>query len=275
MRRSSLLSVALVAVVVTGCSSADVGGDSSASASPTPGSGANPLNDTSWDLVSYAQGADAATVRVPVGIAATAAFTDRRVSGNNGCNNYFGDYSVEGDQIRFAGIGSTLIGCTGAPALVEAVFTAVLTSAQTFTVDATSLTIVGEGADGSSASLTFKPATAASLTGTAWVATGISNGKQAVSSPIADTTVTAQFADDGTVSGSSGCNTYSGPYKVQGETITIGPLATTKKLCEADVNEQETAYLAALEAATRFSTRQGALELRDGGGALQVSYSAR
>ena len=40
----------------------------------------------------------------------------------------------------------------------------------------------------------------------------------------------ATFAD-ATVSGNAGCNDYTGSYTVDGEKLTIGPLAATKKAC--------------------------------------------
>lgn len=268
MRRTALIPLAIIAVLLSACST-----DESAPA-PTAKSTANPLSGTAWALVSYAQGANGPATKVPSSVTATATFDEKQVSGKNGCNTYSGAYSVNGDQIRFTDVATTLIGCTGAAARVEAVFTTVLASAQTFTVDDTSLTIVGEGDNGSIASLTFKPATAASLTGTKWTATGINNGKQAVSSLVADTNVTAEFGDDGTIAGNAGCNNYNGPYTVDGKDLSFGELATTKKLCEDAVNSQETAYLNALKATTTFTIRGGTLELRDDEGALQVSYKA-
>ena len=44
--------------------------------------------------------------------------------------------------------------------------------------------------------------------------------------------VTARFAR-GQVSGSSGCNTYGGSYAIDGEGITLGPLAGTLMACPA------------------------------------------
>lgn len=52
--------------------------------------------------------------------------------------------------------------------------------------------------------------------------------------------ITAVF-EDGVISGSSGCNSYSGAYQVDGFKITIGPLATTLMACSdpAEVMEIE------------------------------------
>jgi heat shock protein HslJ len=87
--------------------------------------------------------------------------------------------------------------------------------------------------------------------------------------------VTATFGEDGTVSGSSGCNTFTGGYTAQEGVIEIGPLASTQKACEpAEVMTQEAAFLTAMQNATTYSIDGDTLELRDGSGALQVDFTA-
>ena len=78
--------------------------------------------------------------------------------------------------------------------------------------------------------------------------------------------MTAEFKD-GQITGSTGCNSYMGPYKVDGDAITIGPLASTKKACSSDeLSKQEASYLAALEVATTFAVTGNRLDLfREGG----------
>ena len=104
--------------------------------------------------------------------------------------------------------------------------------------------------------MTFAATEAAGLTRTRWVATGVNNGKGAVSSVVAGTTLTAIFAEAGTVAGSGGCNDYSGPYTSDASTIKIGPLAATRMACTtpAGVDEQETQFFAAMGAATRYTS---------------------
>ena len=66
--------------------------------------------------------------------------------------------------------------------------------------------------------------------------------------------VTLRFGPDGTFQGSSGCNRYSATYTVEGELITIGPLAVTERYCPApeDIMHQETEYLSRLSNTTRY-----------------------
>jgi heat shock protein HslJ len=105
--------------------------------------------------------------------------------------------------------------------------------------------------------------------------TGINNGKQAVSSVIVGSTVTATFAADGTVSGSAGCNSYSAPYTLAGDTLKVQPAAATRKFCEAPdgVMEQESAFLAALERSTSVETVSSGVTLRDADGSTQLTLA--
>jgi heat shock protein HslJ len=88
-----------------------------------------------------------------------------------------------------------------------------------------------------------------------WEVAAFLNGN-AVSSPLPGTQLTASFADDGTLTGSAGCNTYRTSFTTdQGEIEIDGP-ATTRKTCPEPegVMEQEAAYLAALPTATHYGS---------------------
>ena len=95
----------------------------------------------------------------------------------------------------------------------------------------------------------------------AWLVTGFNNGS-AVTSPLLGSELTADFAPDGTVSGSAGCNHFSAAYTTDGSAITFGPILTTLMACpDADVTAQETQYLAALAASVAWSQAPGTLTL--------------
>ncbi|NIN65649.1 MAG: META domain-containing protein [Anaerolineae bacterium] len=111
-----------------------------------------------------------------------------------------------------------------------------------------------------------EPEPSASLDGTEWVLTSL-NGD----SPLQGTEITLAF-DDGEASGSAGCNTYFGPYTVDGAGgLTFHGLANTEMAClePEGIMEQETEYLQTLRSATRYTVTDGQLEiLADGGGVL-------
>jgi hypothetical protein len=83
--------------------------------------------------------------------------------------------------------------------------------------------------------------------------------------------ITAIFSR-GQISGSAGCNSYNGTYRASGtgdlNTITFGPLATTRMMCDEPLMEQEGLYLTALESATRFTIEGFALSIEYPGGEL-------
>jgi heat shock protein HslJ len=115
------------------------------------------------------------------------------------------------------------------------------------------------------------------LAGTSWVVTGYDDGSQNVSVVLAGTKLTADFGEDGTLTGNSGCNDYNGPYKVTGNQIGIGPLSSTRKACSdpAGIMEQEAQYLAALENAEVFVVDGNTLELREVDGTVMAKLAKK
>ncbi len=109
------------------------------------------------------------------------------------------------------------------------------------------------------------------LEGTKWVLTSY-----AVDGTMKDALVTAAtdatFAD-GQVSGNAGINQYNGPYELDGDDLSVGPLASTKMAGDAMVMEQEAAFLAALEAAASFEIDGDTLIIMDSSGAAVLEFS--
>lgn len=99
------------------------------------------------------------------------------------------------------------------------------------------------------------------LGGTSWTAVSI-DGVDTI--PEARPTIT--FAKDGTVGGSSGCNQFSGPYSIDGGSITIGTLTSTQIGCDEPRMSQEATFLGALGGATTWTKpADGELELSGAG----------
>jgi heat shock protein HslJ len=99
---------------------------------------------------------------------------------------------------------------------------------------------------------------AVSLPGTSWVVTTIGG-----TSTLPDTPPTMAFGEDGQVQGTGGCNSYGGPYRLDGGAIEVGDLVSTMMLCEGvELGAQETAFMAALGGAQTWRiTGEGDLEL--------------
>ncbi|MEZ4716085.1 MAG: META domain-containing protein [Caldilineaceae bacterium] len=83
--------------------------------------------------------------------------------------------------------------------------------------------------------------------------------------------VTATFAENGLLTGISGCNNYSAGYSIDGDTIAIEPPATTRKACSDARMMLEEEYLAALTAAATFSVDGATLTLFDGDSGAEVA----
>jgi heat shock protein HslJ len=111
--------------------------------------------------------------------------------------------------------------------------------------------------------------TAPTLAGTSWTLASTSidgDDVTAVQSP------TLEFGDDGTVTGSTGCNQFSGTYTESGSdvTITLGPV-TLAACVDPGVTAQEAAILGHLPEVTSFEAG-GQLVLRDAEGATLLTY---
>lgn len=108
------------------------------------------------------------------------------------------------------------------------------------------------------------------LTGRVWVLATLA-GK----APLRGTDVTAAFTATGRVSGSAGCNRYSGTYKASGTTLRISPLATTQMACARPIAVQERAFLRALSAARSFAVSGVTLTLRSANGRPLATFRAQ
>ncbi|MGR3636275.1 MAG: YbaY family lipoprotein [Shimia sp.] len=67
-----------------------------------------------------------------------------------------------------------------------------------------------------------------------------------------------RFEADGRVSGSSGCNRFTGSVDLSGGGFAFGPLASTRMACPGALSEQETQFFAALERVAGYDLRDGA-----------------
>lgn len=258
--RTFIAGFALTAVALTGCTLM------------SSGSGGT-LEGVTWTLTSYFADGSTNGVAENAGIDATFQATDSVVSGSAGCNRYAGPYEASGSNLTFGALLTTQMACDEETNALERLYLASLAAARTYTATAESLTIYD--ADGQSI-LVYAVAQPGQLTGVTWHATGINNGRGGVVSVVAGTNPTATFEATGTVAGDGSCNQFNGPAVVDGTSIAIGPLASTKMACaDPAASEQETAYLAALEAASAVYVQGSKMELRDADGALQVAFEAR
>ena len=94
----------------------------------------------SWKLTAYGP-VDSPTPAVPDVEAILSFGADGTLTGNTGCNQIGGEYKVEGDQITFDSIVSTLIACPDLQMAQEETMLQVLTDTATFKIEVNILTI--------------------------------------------------------------------------------------------------------------------------------------
>jgi heat shock protein HslJ len=224
---------------------------------------AGSLAGTTWRLTDAA-----GTGATDEAVAALAFADDGTVAGTTGCNSLTGPYTVEGDSITIGPLATTRALCTSQPLQdQETALLAGLEAASSWSIEGDVLVLADEGGTAVATFERYEP----SLTGT-WTVTGYNNGSGGVTSLVAGTEIALAFGEDGTVSGNSGCNDYSGTYESEGDSLSFGAIAVTGRECLAEgVMEQETQFLAALSAAETWLVFGSALELRDAGGSIQVT----
>ncbi len=232
------------------------------------------LEGTTWVLDAYLS-SEGVLVSVLADSEATVTFQAGEVGGNASCNQYFGSYQVRGDKLTINMGGMTEMYCSPEELMTqERDFLAAMGQAGSYLIADDKLQV--EDLSGVPI-LTFSALMPAPLVGTLWQLTGYDDGTGGFSSLLRDTEITAIFGEDGTLSGSAGCNNYSTSYEVSGDRLTVGPVASTMMMCPGPqgIMEQETAYLTALQSASTFQIEGKTLTLLSAQGGAALTYVVR
>ena len=72
--------------------------------------------------------------------------------------------------------------------------------------------------------------------------------------------------------GNGGCNSYFAPVVLEGDTIRLGGIASTRKACHGTM-QQEAAYFAALGAARTWQAEDGQLRFIDATGKIVIRFA--
>lgn len=200
--------------------------------------------------------------------------SEGKLSGNAGCNGYFGSYSIAGEKLTIAhNIASTMKLCPTPVMEQEHAYLELLSQVNGYHIDDETLVLLNQAQQ---PVLKYGVQQPAELEKTPWQATGINNGRGGVVSSATTQLSTAQFLD-GKLTGNAGCNQYSAGYTLEEKSIIIGPVMTTRKHCPepAEVMQQEQEYLQAITGIRIITLDTGKLELRNEEGALQVRFSIK
>lgn len=230
----------------------------------SPSVAAAGLQGTSWAVT---------TIGGTPASGATLVFTDGMAGGFAGCNSYRAEYRATDGTLTFGPVATTLKACDEAVMAFERSYLGALATVAGYTLADGGLSLT----DASGAEVLALEAQApASLEGS-WEITGYlvgSGATAAVTSPLVDTHPVITFGPEGILSGTAGCNRFSGGFGIEGANITIGPLMSTKMACGDQLMDQEAAVMAALEGAATWSTTGVTAELRGPEDTIQVTLAS-
>jgi heat shock protein HslJ len=230
--------------------------------------GQTPLENTEWLLVSYgdpedpqgvAEGTNITAIFIPVEEGADSG----TVSGVATCNNYSMGYMITEDGGMTTQPGPvTLMACPLAPDQ-ESAYLAALGSAQSYQIVGARLEIAYDGGVLVYTSLSLP------LENTLWQVTLLNGQPLPEDVEMSALFIPGEEVDMGTVSGTSGCNSYNGAYQVDGDNLTIlSPLASTLAFCPDPINQFGQDYQATLQGAETFQILGDQLQINSADGVI-------
>ncbi|GMQ78617.1 MAG: hypothetical protein BMS9Abin02_1140 [Anaerolineae bacterium] len=103
------------------------------------------------------------------------------------------------------------------------------------------------------------------LTTGRWLLQSYSPPSGGLKRPISGTEITARFGVDGSLSGSSGCNNYSGGFTAYDQTLRTNRLTSSQQLCQKPngIMEQEGEFLLLMQQASKMRISAGQLTIFD------------
>jgi heat shock protein HslJ len=175
------------------------------------------------------------------------------------CNTYSAPATIVAGVLRVENLGGTEMGCDPERHEQDEELAAFLMSGPTLTLEDEKLTLTGE-----TDTLVLTDRVVADpdrpLEGTRWVVDSLIDGDSVSSVPAGAGEAYLELAA-GAVSGSGGCNEFSGEAVVDDGTITFGALVTTDMACDPAVMAHEAAVLAVLTGEVEWQIEARTLQL--------------
>ncbi|MDT9684308.1 META domain-containing protein [Streptomyces sp. TRM76323] len=228
-----LLPVLAATAALAGCSGGSGGSD--------PGQGAGdrpdiPLAGTYWTIDGLTlDGAEKAAPSPTMYVEFT---PDAKVRGNPDCNGFGADLTIDGDTITAKQLPSTLKGCGDAVNAFASDFREVFAGRLTARLHDGGDRLTLTAPDGNAIALSER--LDAPLEGTEWNVDTLLEGRTATSLPAGATGKPhLTIGIDRTVRGNLGCNTFTAVVKADGDKLTFGRIALTRRMCAAPQNELE------------------------------------
>jgi heat shock protein HslJ len=166
-------------------------------------------------------------------------FADGALSANAGCNTIFGGYQVDEDRLVLSELGTTEMACEPELMAQDRWLTDILNLEPRIALDNDTLTMRGAGG----ATLEFMDRSVVEpdlpIENTRWVLDGIRT--QDAVSTVPEGVVASITIEGDQALVEAGCNRGSASVAIGEDTITFGPLALTKMMCEPPAMEVESA----------------------------------
>lgn len=224
------------------------------------------LNQSQWQIQSVTawRGRPPTSLQPPVHIGFG---PNQQLYGSDGCNYFNGRYQLKpkSHSLSLSMSATSLMACPPQHSSFARAFTQALSQTAKYSVSGNRLNLLNQ--KNLILASFIKPSTA--LGGTNWKVIGVNMGNAFVSS-LNTERMTAQFGKDGSLSGFSGCNHYSGRYTLNAAQASLrvnGPLASTKKMCvDPDLAKEEAAFLQAWSRVRSYQRLANDLTLSDSTG---------
>jgi len=212
----------------------------------------------------------AGTSLVP-GSTVTLSFTDDTLGVNGGCNSMSGAYAVTGDRLTTGQMAMTEMACEE-PLMTQDQWLAAFLADVTISLDGNTLVL----SDGTTTMTLLDKEEATPdqpIEGTLWVVDGIRAG-DAVSSVPEGVEATLRIVD-GKAEVKFGCNSGGGPVEVTADTLTFGPMISTKMACEAGPAAVESAVTTVLTGTVGYTIDADVLTIDAGANGLMLRAMSR
>jgi heat shock protein HslJ len=217
MARAALL---LTVLLLAGCAAASGGG--------------SPVVDVAgdWELASGMSGGK--PLPLPDGGRATLSFDDAQAGGQSFCNHYSSTYSLDGEALRFDGIGGTEMACEPEIMAAETAYVTALKAVTTVSRDRDDLVLTGDDVE-----LRFSPVPpvpTSELVGSDWVLESLLDGGTA--SSVLDGS-TLRLQDDATFTATTACTLMSGRWQPTGDRIQFPEASGESRDCPPEAHAQD------------------------------------
>ena len=184
------------------------------------------------------------------------------VGGTSACNSYGGRLSVAAGRVEIGELGMTAMACADDVMAAEAAYTQALGRVDRLRLDGPGLVLAGPDVE-----LRFEPLPeppTAELVDTSWVLESVFVGDVAAA-PLGDP-ATLELRSDGTLTGSTGCRSFTGTWIEQGEQIVAPSLAMDAAECPAVLQSQDSHVVSVVGDGFVPSLEGDLLTLTDPGG---------